>query len=149
MLKDEVPRTAVVLYFFADLESESTRRDLSSLARRRDELGAVQARVLAISPAKMPQLRALQAELALPFPLLRDDRDFSQAYGVGSNEEGTLPAPALVVVNRQQRILWLANPVTSVEEVIPQVLVALKDLPGPTSNYPRKIINRLVDRWLN
>lgn len=149
MLKDEVIRTAVVVYFFADLEGERVRRDLDALNRRLDALARLKTRVLAVSPLKLDELKRLQAERKLLFPLLHDDRNFSASYGVVSAQEGRPADPALVVVGRRQDVKWLANPVASVEEALPQVEKLLKDLPSPTRSYPKSVINRFVDRWVN
>jgi peroxiredoxin len=149
MLKDEVIRTAVVVYFFADLESERVRRDLDALNRDLDALGKLSTRALAVSPAKLDDLKKVQAERKLLFPLLHDDRNFSASYGVVPAVEGKPADPALVVVGRRQDVKWLANPVVSVEEALPQVKKLLKDLPSPTRSYPKSVINRWVDRWVN
>lgn len=149
MLQDEVPRHSVLLYFFADPASDRVRRDLQVLARLKDSLARAHAKILGISRAKMPALKELQAELQLPFPLLRDDRDFSSQYGVEPAGEDEEAQPALCLVSRQQIILWMANPVTSVEDALPQVKKALSDQGSPTANYPKTVINRLVDRWVN
>lgn len=155
MLRDEVIRTAQVLYFFADPSSDRVQRDLDALNRALDDLAPLRARALAVSATPLAELQTLQARRKLLFPLLHDDRTFSAAYGVTA-EEGKLPAPALFVVNRiatrkepEPRVLWLANPVGSVEESMPQVLALLKNQPSPTANYPRSVINRLVARWVN
>jgi hypothetical protein len=76
MLRDEVPRTAVVLYFFSDPASERTRRDLQALGAKKQDLKKLHAKALAVSRAELLSLQKLQAELKLPFPLLHDDRDF-------------------------------------------------------------------------
>ena len=76
---------------------------------------------MGIAPAKMPQLMDLQADLALPFPLLRDDRSFSAAYGIAEPEEGATVTPSLVLVGRDQKVLWKANPVSSVESVVAEL----------------------------
>jgi len=149
MLRDEVPRTAVVLYFFADPTAERARRDLQALGREKAALRKVHAKVLAVSRADLASLQKVQAELKLPFPLLHDDRDFSSRYGVVPAPEGQEPSPALFVVNRQQHLLWMSNPVAAVEEALPEVLKSLKDQGSPTGNYPRAVINRMVDRWVN
>ncbi|HYO14097.1 MAG TPA: redoxin domain-containing protein [Thermoanaerobaculia bacterium] len=149
MLKDEVIRTAVVLYFFAEPASERVHRDLDSLNRHLDALAGLRTRVLAVSPAPLDDLKKLQRERKLLFPLLHDDRNFSAAYGVAPAEEGRPPAPVLVVVNRRQEIRWLANPVTSVEDALSQVEKILKDLPSPTRSYPKSVVNRWIDRWVN
>jgi peroxiredoxin len=149
MLKDEVSRTAVLVYFFADPASERAHRDLEALSRGLGKLAGLRARVLAVSPAKLDDLKKLQAERKILFPLLHDDRSFSAAYGVAPPEEGKPAAPALVLVGRRQRILWQANPVASVEEALPQVEKVLSDQPSPTRSYPKSVINRWIDRWVN
>ena len=148
MLRDEVIRTAVVLYFFADPDAERARSDLRVLADRQQTLEAQAAVVLGICPAKLPALKQLQRDLELPYPLLTDDRKFSLAYGVGTDSEETVPEPALMLVDRRQRIAWQANPVTSVEAVLPELQEALAGLGATTSNYPRSVINRLVARFV-
>lgn len=149
MLRDEVPRTSVVLYFFSDPGSERTRRDLRALGQGRADLRKVHAKPLGVSRADLEALRKLQTELVLPFPLLHDDRDFSSRYGVAAPSEGQEVAPALYVINRHQVVLWLSNPVAGVAEAMPEVLKSLKDQGSPTGSYPRTVINRLVDRWVN
>jgi peroxiredoxin len=150
MLRDEVSQSAIVLYFFADPASDGARRDLDALNRSLPALKRLRARALAISPAKLDDLKKLQVERKLLFPLLHDDRGFSAQYGVAAPEgEGQTAPPALVVVSKKQRVLWLANPVAGVEEAMAQVLGLLKGQPSPTASYPRKVINRLVDRWVN
>jgi len=143
MLKDEVTRTAMVLYFFANPADERALRDLDALNARRDALVKLQVRILAVSPAPLDDLRKLQRERKLLFPLLHDDRNFSAAYGVDP------AAPALVVVDRRQRLRFIANPVASAGESLAQVESAIKDLPSPTKSYPKAVINRLIDRWVN
>jgi peroxiredoxin len=150
MLRDEIIQSAIVLYFFADpADADRTGRDLDSLNRHLDALGRLRCRVLGISPAKIDELKKLQAQRKLLFPLLHDDRDFSARYGVAAPEESKAAAPALVVVSRKQRVLWLANPVVAVEDAIPQLLKLVKDLPSPTASYSKKVINRFIDRWVN
>ena len=149
MLKDEVVRTAVVVYFFADPASDRVHRDLDALSRRVEDLRKLNARVLGVSPAKLDDLRKLQAERKILFPLLHDDRNFSAAYGVAAPAEDRPADPALVVVGRRQEVKWLANPVASVGDALPQVEALLKDMPSPTRSYPKSVINRLIDRWVN
>ena len=149
MLKDEVVRMAVVVYFFADLASERVHRDLDALNRRIEDFRKLSTRVLAVSPAKLDDLKKLQIERKLLFPLLHDDRNFSASYGVAPAEEGRPADPALVVVGRRQDVKWLANPVASVGDALPQVEALLKDLPSPTRSYPKTVINKLIDRWVN
>ncbi len=147
MLRDEITRLAVVLYFFADPDSYKTRSELRFLADRQPALKAQAAVIMGISPAKLPALKQMQRELELPYPLLTDDRKFSLAYGVGTDSEETEPAPALLLVDRRQRIAWLANPATSVETVLPDLEETLKSHQSTTSNYPRSVINWLVERF--
>jgi peroxiredoxin len=149
MLRDEVIRTAVVVYFFSDPASERVLRDLDTLNRSLDTLARGHARVLAVSTTKLDDLKKLQIERKLLFPLLHDDRNFSATYGVAPAEEGKPVDPALVVVSRRQRVLWLANPVASVEGALPQALKALEGLPSGTETYNKRVINRWIDRWVN
>jgi peroxiredoxin len=151
MLRDEAPRTAVLLYLFspdADGQLERCKADLQTLSRSRDELQKLQAKSMAISPQKISILKDLQQELGLSFPLLRDDRKFSAAYGVVTPDEG-IAQPALVVVDRSQKVIWLSNPVESVAEAMPTITKLIKALPASTAQYPRSIINRLVNLWVN
>lgn len=149
MLRDEVIQSSIVLYFFAEADDRA-RRDLDALNKNLDDLKRLRTRVLAVSPTKLDDLKKLQVERKLLFPLLHDDRGFSARYGLTA-EEGSQPhpAPALVVVSKKQRVLWLANPIATVAEAIPQVLQLLKTQPSPTASYPKSIINRLIDRWVN
>lgn len=146
MLRDEVPRNIVLLYFFPGTGSEAVGRDLETLAAARDALVAKRINILGIAPAKMPDLSALQAELGLPFPLLRDDRGLADAYGVDLSDEG---APALVLVGRDQSVLAIADPATDVASALAELEKAVDETSTPTSNYPKSVINRLVDRWVN
>ncbi len=148
-LRDEIPRATVLVYFFLDMSSERVKRDLATLASRSSELAESHAKVLAVSTAKMPVLKQLQVELNLPFPLLRDDRSFSSEYGIEEADEGEEASPALFLIDSQQVIAWLANPVTSVDDAMPQVLKSLQGQGSPTGNYPKSVINRVVDRWVN
>jgi peroxiredoxin len=154
MLRDEIIQTAIVLYFFADPAADRTGSDLDALNKNLDPLGRLRARVLGISPVKIDELKKLQVQRKLLFPLLHDDRDFSARYGVTTPPavEGQTPAPAapaLVVVSRRQKVLWLANPVAAVADLLPELLKVLKAQPSPTASYPKKVINRLIDRWVN
>ena len=158
MLKDELARTAVLLYFFSDVGetgSDRVRRDLEALERQRETLKGLHARILAISPLAVDALRKIQADLKLRFPLLCDDRKFSASYGVvpaPAAQEGEEPRPAdpaLVLVSRRQKVLFLANPIASAAEAMPQIEKLLKDLPRVTKDYPKSVINRWIDRWVN
>ena len=148
MLCDEVPRNLVVLYFFAEAESAAVRDDLAVLATAHGDLAAKRVNILGVAPFKMPVLSALQAELSLPFPLLRDDREFSRAYGIETPEEG-VASPALVLVGRDQSVRWIANPAGAVAAALAELQGAIDAKSSPTSNYPKSVINRLVDRWVN
>ena len=148
MLRDEVPRTSVLLYVFEDPASERVRADLKTLAEARSTLAEIHVKILGLAPAKMTQLMELQVDLGLLFPLLRDDRSFCAEYGVKA-EEGQDPEPALVLVNCEQRVAWLENPVSSVAASMPEVLSTFKRRSSTTSNYPKSVINRLVEFWVN
>ena len=149
MLRDEITRTSVLLYFFDDPSAEVTRRDLAELAGRTRTLAAATVKVFGVSPSKMPPLQSLQADLGLPFPLLRDDRAFSEAYGVAPSTEEQSSSPALCLVDRCQKVVWIANPAGSVTDALVQIESVLEKQDSPTSNYPKSVINRLVDLWVN
>jgi peroxiredoxin len=148
MLRDELSRTAVLLYFF-DAADESCRPALTELAGAWSRLGRHRARVFGIAEAKPEVLKELQRELALPFPLLSDDRGFSAYYGVTAAVEGEGPPPASFLVDRRQRIAWAANPAPAMAEALAAIEEVLADLPGPTSNYPKSVVNRVVNWWVN
>ena len=148
MLRDEVPRMAVVLYFFGDPASDRSRQDLQALARAQHGLTAKRAVPLGVSRAKIDVLKQAQRELGLRFPLLFDDRDFSAAYGIEKPEEGD-PEPALFVVDRDQKILWSANPVGAIDDALKAVEAALQGQPAQTYHYPGKVVNRVVNWWVN
>lgn len=148
MLRDEVVRTAVVLYFFA-AAGERELGDLDTLNRQLAEVRKRTARILAVSPLPLATLQAFQRERHLLFPLLHDDRGFSAAYGVAPHAEGTPAPPALALVDRRQTLRLFANPVASVAETLAQIDEALEKLPSPTDGYPKSIINKLIDRWVN
>ncbi|MFQ5524755.1 MAG: redoxin domain-containing protein [Thermoanaerobaculia bacterium] len=147
MLRDEVPRTPVLLYLFAGTESAARRADLSALKAAFPRLTRRNVKVLGVSAATLDELKGVQRDLALPFPLLHDDRNLAGAYGADW-AEGDGDSAICVLVGRDQRVLWLANPAPAAAE---GVQAALGALPGEssTANYPRKVINRLVDRWVN
>ena len=149
MLRDEVPRTAVLLYLFDDPAAERARRDLQALAAASETLDRMPAIVFGVSPAKLDDLKAAQRELALPFPLLRDDRGFARDYGLDAAEEGATAEPVLVAVSRQQKVVWVADPVGDMGQALSEMTDGLKRLPSSTSNYPRSIVNWFVDRWVN
>jgi peroxiredoxin len=149
MLRDECVRTSLILYFFQGTEGDGVRDDLLALARRWDELTAVDARVFGVSRAELPQLKDLQKELHLPFPLLTDDRGFSAVYGLTDPVEGEASTPVLAVVDRYQKLRSLAAVEGGVEEAMPEALRSLKAMPSPTASLPKKVVNWWVDRWVN
>jgi peroxiredoxin len=161
MLRDEVPRTAIVLYFFDDPADSRVREDLTFLGQRYAGLKEVTASILGVSPAKLDALKALQRELGLRFPLLTDDRAFSRLYGLeppaaegGEGAEAPAAArsmtpAALYVVDRRQVVCWAGVPAPPIAGAWPEILGVLKRLGSSTSNYPRRITNRLVDLWVN
>jgi len=160
MLRDEVPRTALILYFFEDPTAARVREDLTFLGQRYDGLKEVTSSILGVSPAKLDALKGLQRELGLRFPLLTDDRVFSRLYGLApapqEAQEGE-PAPearqsvptALYVVDRRQIVRWAGVPSPPVSAAWGEIVGTLKGLGSSTSNYPRRITNRLVDLWVN
>ena len=148
MLRDEVPRTAVLLFFF-DADDQGSRAVLSALGAAWSRLGRHRARVFGVAKAQLEALRELQAELALPFPLLSDDRGFAAQYGVVAAAEGASPPSALFLVDRRRQIAWAANPAPPIEEALAAVDKVLAGLAGPASNYPKSVLNRLVNWWVN
>ena len=148
MLSEEVSRTAVLLYFF-DAEDEECREALAALTGAWSRLGRHRARVFGVAKADPETLMELQRELSLPFPLLSDDRGFAAYYGVEAAAEDDAPAPALFLVDRNQQIAWSANPAPEMAEALGAVDRTLAALPGPTSNYPKSVLNRVVDWWVN
>lgn len=148
MLRDELSRTAALLYFF-DAEADDSRDALAAIAGAWSRLGRHRARAFGVAKAKPEALKELQRELALPFPLLSDDRDFFAYYGVEAAAEGESPPPALFLVDRRQQIAWMANPAPPMDEALSAIDKVLADLPGPTSNYPKSVVNRVVNWWVN
>lgn len=147
MLRDEVVRTAIVLYLCGDARAQRVQGDLLALARAAAELAAAHARVLVVSATGVDDLKAVQRELHLPFPLLHDDRGFASRYGVAAAEGE--PAPRVVVVDQRQRVVWMAEPGQGVEPALPAIRDAVRALPSPSAGLPRQVVNRVVDRWVN
>lgn len=147
MLRDEIPRTPVLLYFFSGPEAGSVRSDLTALKGALSALSRVGVKVLAVSSTKLDELKALQLELGLPFPLLHDDRNLSAPYGLETGEEAA-PTGVAVLVGRDQKVVWLEDPAPAMGEGA-QAAIAALSRESSTVNYPRKVINRLVDRWVN
>lgn len=149
MLCDEVPRTAVVLYVFDDPAGDDVRRDLATLGTWQARLAARQTVLHGMSRAKLPALKETQVELGLTFPLLTDDRDFSALYGVEKATEEAESRPGLYVVDRTQRIVWMACPLEDLEKSLTEVEGVLKGMPSQTANMPGSVVNRVVDWWVN
>jgi peroxiredoxin len=142
MLHDEVPRMQVLLYLFQDLEMATT--DLSALSQNAARLAGKGIKIIAVSPVSLDELKVTQQQLELPFPLLHDDRDFSLAYGVG----GGTPA-ALVLVDRNRQISWLERGKPGLGSLVASLPEGRSGNRESTSNYPRSVINRFVDHWVN
>jgi len=148
MLRDEVPRMAVVLYFFADPGSDRSRQDLQILSGVQNSLTEKRAVILGVSRTKIDGLKQAQRDLNLRFPLLFDDRDFSAAYGIEKPEAGDVE-PALFVVDRDQKIIWAANPLGSMDDALKEITSFLRAQPAQTYHYPSKVVNRVVNWWVN
>jgi hypothetical protein len=91
----------------------------------------------------------LQPSRSTSFPLLRDDRAFSAAYGVEPAGEETPGGSALVLVGRDQKVRWVSHSGGPVESQLGDLTAAIDAKESPTHNYPKSVINRLVDRWVN
>ncbi len=147
MLRDEVPRTPVLLFFFCEVEAAATRSDLEALRETSGELAELGVKVMGVSMTKLEELKAVQRELRLGYPLLHDDRNLSAVYGLEAGDESGSRAAVLVLVGRNQKVLWIDRaPV--VGEVIRSAAAAAHKV-SSTVNYPRRVINRLVDLWVN
>jgi peroxiredoxin len=142
MLRDEVPRTQVLLYFFDEVAG--ARAGLETLAQRAFEMAVKGIKVMAISEAPLEELTQVQQRLSLPFPLLHDDRGFSTMYGAGTGN----PA-ALVLVGRDRRVVWVGRGQVDFAASVVSLITDHSRVRDATSNYPRRVINRLVDRWVN
>jgi len=149
MLRDEVPRTAIALYIALDATDERARRDLAELARQVKRLAALRTRILVLSRTPLEQLVALGKELALPFPLLHDDRAFCAAYDVVPREDGTSTSPALLLVGSDQRIRWMANPVAALDQSLREIDTVLATQASSAVNYPRSVISGWIDRLVH
>lgn len=149
MLKDEVPRTPVLLYVFSGPQDEQARADLAELERRRRALIELRAKILAASPAPLAELKKLQADLRLGFPLLADDRGFLKGYGLETPADGKAAAPALYLVGPDRHILWRERPLISIGSALAALEKLMSGQPSSAAGYPRKVINRLVDRWVH
>lgn len=149
MLKDEVPRTPVVLYVFSGPQDEQARADLAELERRRRTLTELRAKILAASPAPLAELKKLQSDLRLGFPLLADDRGFTKGYGLDAEAGGKPAPPVLYLIGRDRQVLWRERPLISVGSALAAVEKVLGGQSSSAAGYPRKVINRWVDRWVH
>jgi len=104
-------------------------------------------KVMAVSAAKLEELKVVQRELSLGFPLLHDDRNLSAVYGAGGASESESPASILVLVGRDQRVLWTDRAPVAAAAI--RTAAAAANKISSTVNYPRRVINRLVDLWVN
>ncbi len=59
------------------------------------------------------------------------------------------PEPVLAVVDRRQELLALDRLHGSVADALGDLMKVIKGLPSPSAGLPRKVVNRLVDRWVN
>lgn len=144
MLRDEVPRTPVLLYFFGEVEpAESELRALGGISR---ELAGSGVKIMAVSAAKLEELKAVQNKLRLAFPLLHDDRNLSLAYREESEDEQS-GIGVFVLVGRDQKVRWIGQAPLAAEAIRSEVAAARKV--SSSVNYPRRVINRLVDLWVN
>ncbi len=149
MLKDEVPRTPVLLYLFSGPGDLQARTDLGELERRHPALSEMRAKVLGLSPAPLAELKKLQTDLRLHYPLLHDDRGFAKSYGLEASAEGQSAPPAVYLVGRNRRILWLERPVISLAASLGGVEKLLGGQSSSADGYPRRVINRWIDRWVH
>lgn len=145
MLRDEVPRTPVLLFFFGQVET--AKSDLEALREVARELAESGIKVMAVSAAKLEELKVVQRELGLGFPLLHDDRNLSAAYGAGAAGEVESSASILVLVGRDQRVVWTDRAPVAAAAI--RTAAAAANKISSTVNYPRRVINRLVDLWVN
>ena len=145
MLRDEVPRTPVLLFFFGQVET--AKSDLEALREVARELAESGIKVMAVSAAKLEELKVVQRELGLGFPLLHDDRNLSAGYGAGAAAEVESSASILVLVGRDQRVVWTDRAPVAAAAI--RTAAAAANKISSTVNYPRRVINRLVDLWVN
>jgi peroxiredoxin len=142
MLRDEVPRVQVLLYFF-DGVHEATGQ-LVELARGAVEWAGKGIRILGISQAPLEDLAAAQQKNGLPFPLLHDDRELSALYGAGCGE-----GSVAVLVDHDQRIAMIERQPQDLSGSVSSFLAERGKRRNSTANYPTSVINRLVKRWVN
>ena len=141
MLRDEVPRTQVLLYFFDQVAEAAPT--LEALARSAGELAGSGIKIMAVSEASLDELTAAQQQQELPFPLLHDDRGFSKVYA-GSGDTATF-----VLVDRDQRVAWIERGRNDLAGSLGSLAGDHATVRQSTANYPKSVINSLVDRWVN
>lgn len=144
MLRDEVPRTPVILYVFLEID-DAAREDLEELAAAVPKWTESGLRVLAMAPVKVARLKQLQAELELPFPLLEDDRDFCERYGVSSESTDR----RLVVIDRHSKVHWHSDQWSGLKQALAEVKRSRPDKQPRLINYPGQVVNKLVNWWVN
>jgi hypothetical protein len=137
--------TPVVLYVFAGPAGSSARRLGRGSTPARGAHTLRQGAGCLAGAARRPSCRRLR----LQFPLLHDDRGFLQAYGLESAAAGPASPPALYLVGRGRRLLWLERPVMSVASSLKAVEKLLARQPSSAAGYPRRVINRWIDRWVH
>ena len=142
MLRDEVPRGQVLLYFFDGVPGATEQ--LAELARAAAELAGKGIRILGVSQASLEDLAAVQQQDKLPFPLLHDDRELSRLYGAGSGE-----GPVAVLVDHDQRVAMVERQSRDLSGSVSSFLAERGKRRDSTANYPKSVINRLVDRWVS
>ena len=166
MLRDEVPRNPLVLYVFLAVDDDS-RADLEALAGEVPRWAEDGVKVLAMAPVKVAQLKQLQFELGLPFPLLEDDRDFCARYGVEApastnseadpeTSEAAPPEPQddyisrrLVLVDRHGKVAWRSDRWNGLGEALVGLNQSKAIKQPALTNYPGQVINKLVNWWVN
>ncbi len=145
MLRDELARTPVLLYVFAT--GAPARSDLQALGAAWPQLQAKKVRVLGLAPAPLAELEGVRRELDLPFPLLADDRGFHRHYGL-SVTAGEAARPALFLIDRNQAVTAAWCPLTKIDTALATVLAGGGVRTSPLASYPRRVLNRWVERWV-
>ncbi len=145
MLKDEISKQPVVLFFFKDSTVSENREMLQALNAAHGEIQSRRGVLFGIAPVKkLPELVELQQELKIVFPLLRDDRDFLSQYGLDSEEEER----ALYLVDEDSTIRVADRISDSVEALLPLLFKELEARPSAASRLPKSTLNRFIYRWV-
>ena len=142
MLHDEVPRMQVLLFFFDD--PSTVADELQVLSKKTTALAEKGIKIMAVSSTPLDELRETQQKLGLAYPLLHDDRALASDYGAGEGNQSVL-----ALVDRNQQLAWIERGPAEVTDSLSSLLSGGSGLRKSTTNYPRSIINRLVDRWVN